>query len=111
MGRTKVQTNKLRIAEELTMVKSLTQLSSELGIAVATAEVYVTDCLAAGRKLDYKLLASYLGISTDSFQPIKIAILSNEDNKLRTIRDALTEEFSYNQVCFVLACLICELEL
>lgn len=93
------------------MGKSLTQLSSELGIAVATAEVYAIDCLAAGRKLDHEQLASYVGISTDSFQRIKIAILSNEDNKLRTIRDALTEEFSYNQIRFVLACLICELEL
>ena len=89
----------------------MTQLSSELGIAVATAEVYAIDCLAAGRKLDHELLASYVGISTDSFQRIKIAILSNEDNELCTIRDALTEEFSYNQIRFVLACLICELEL
>ena len=93
------------------MGKSLTQVSSELGIALATAEVYAIDCLAAGRKLDHELLASYIGISTDSFQRIKVAILSNEDNKLRTIRDALTEEFSYNQIRFVLACLIRELEL
>lgn len=93
------------------MGKSLTQLSSELGIAVATVEVYAIDCLAAGSKLDHEHLASYVGISTDSFQRIKIAILSNEDNKLRTIRDALTEEFSYNQIRFVLACLICKLEL
>ena len=93
------------------MGKSLTQLSSELGITVATAEVYAIDCLAAGRKLDHEILASYLGISTDSFQRIKMAILSNEDNKLRTIRDAFTEEFSYNQIRFVLACSIRELEL
>ena len=93
------------------MGKSLTQLSSELGITLATAEVYAIDCLAAGRKLDHEILASYLGISTDSFQRIKMAILSNEDNKLRTIRDAFTEEFSYNQIRFVLACLIRELEL
>ena len=93
------------------MGKSLTQVSSELGIALATAEVYAIDCLAAGRKLNHELLANYLGISTDSFQRIKAAILSNEDNKLRTIRDALTEEFSYNQIRFVLACLIRELEL
>lgn len=39
-----------------------------------------------------------------------VNILSNEDNKLRTIRDALNEEFSYNQIRFVLACLIQELE-
>ena len=89
----------------------MTELASELGIAVATAEVYAIDCLAAGRTLDHELLASYLGISTDSFQRIKVAILSNEDNKLRTIRDALAEEFSYNQIRFVLACLIHELEL
>ena len=93
------------------MWKSLATLSSELGIAVATAEVYAIDCLAAGRQIAHEQIASYLAISTDTFQRIKAKILLNEDNRLRTIRDAINEEFSYNQIRFVLACLIQELEL
>ena len=31
--------------------------------------------------------------------------------KLRTIRESLNEEFEYNQIHFVLACLIQELEI
>lgn len=93
------------------MGKNFVQLASELGIATATAEVYAIDCLAAGGKLDHKHIACDLGISTDAFYRIKVTIQSNEDNKLRTIRDALHEEYSYNQIRFVLACLIQELEL
>ena len=94
------------------MGKSLTQLSSELGITVATAKVYAIDCLAAGRKLDHELLASYLGISTDSLLRIKIAILSNEDNSYaQFVMHLLRNVPTVNQIRFVLACLIRELEL
>lgn len=89
----------------------MTQLASEMGIAKATAEVYAIDCLAAGRKIDHGQLASFLALTPDAFQRIKVTILSNEDNRLRTVRDSLSEEFSYNQIRFALACLIHELEL
>ena len=82
-----------------------------MGIAEPTAEVYGIDCLAAGAKLDHKLLASYLGLTPHAFQLIKGVIQSNEDNKLRTIRDELHTDFSYNQIRFVLACVIHSLEL
>ena len=110
-GKNQLSNNKLRIAEEFALGKSLTQLASEMGIAKATAEVYAIDCLAAGRKIDHEQLASFLALTADAFQRIKVTILSNEDNRLRTIRDSLSEEFCYNQIRFVLACLIQELEL
>ena len=110
-GKNQLSNNKLRIAEEFALGKSLTQLASEMGIAKATAEVYAIDCLAAGRKIDHEQLASFLALTADAFQRIKVTILSNEDNRLRTIRDSLSEEFCYNQIRFVLACLIHELEL
>ena len=53
------------------MGKSLATLASELGIPVATAEVYAIDCLAAGRQIAHEQIASYLAISTDTFQRIK----------------------------------------
>ena len=42
---------------------------------------------------------------------IKSAIQSTEDFKLHTIRDEFDLEFSFNQIRFVLACLIQEIEL
>ena len=84
---------KLLIAEELTQGKSLTQLASELGITLATAEVFAIDCLAPGRKIAHEQIASFLALSTNSFQRIKVTILSNEDNRLRTIRDSLMRNF------------------
>lgn len=66
--------------------------------------------MAAGQSLDHEKMAEHLKISTESFLRIKSEILSNEDRKLRTIRDNL-EECSYNQIRFVLACLIQELEM
>ena len=89
----------------------MTQLALELGITLATVEVYAIYCLAAGRKIAHEQIASFLALSTDSFQRIKVTILSNEDNRLRTIRDSLNKEFSYNQIRFVLAGLIHEMEL
>lgn len=74
----------------------------------AEFSVYGMDGLAAGQEINHKMLAKYLQISVESFhfQLIKMEFLSNEDHKLRTIRDNLEEQFSDNQIHFVLACLI-----
>lgn len=74
------------------------------------AEVYGIDCLAAGQSLDHEQMAEHLKVLPESFYRIQSEILSNEDRKRGTIRDQLEEEYSYNQVRFVLPCLIQELE-
>lgn len=86
-------------------------LARELGVAKATAEVYGIDCLAAGQDIDHEMMAKQLQITAETFRHIKSGILSNEDSKLRTIRDNLGEEFSYNQIRYVVACLIQELDI
>ena len=50
-------------------------------------------------------MAKYLAISVESFERIKGEIMSSNDRRLHTVRDNL-EEFSYNQIRFVLACQI-----
>ena len=92
------------------MGKNFQQLADELKIAQATAEVYSIDCLAAGFDMDHQTTAKYLAISVESFERIKGEIMSSNDRRLRTVRDNL-EEFSYNQIRFVLACQIQDLDL
>ena len=106
-GKNQPLNKKLCIAEELMMGKSLATLAS----AIATAEVYAVDCVGAGRQICHEQIASYLAISNEPIQFIKGKILLNKDNRLCTIHDALNKEFSYNEIRFVLACLIHKLEL
>ena len=83
-------------------------------VAVATAEVYGIDSFAANAPLDEVMLARYLKLDRSSFLIIKDAIQKNTDWKLRTVKDSLNGQFTYNQLRFVIACLIvtlnCKLE-
>lgn len=102
---------RLIILEGLKMGKNFSDLAADLSITKATAEVYGIDGLAAGQQIDHETLARLLDVSMDCFKRIRNEIAVCEDRKLRTIRDNLSQEFSYNQIRFVLACLIQELEL
>ena len=90
----------------LKLGKSFATLASELRVAQATAEVYGIDCLAAGGDLDHKTMAQFLNVNKMSFGIIKDEIMANQDKKLRPVRDNLNEAYSYNQIRFVLACII-----
>lgn len=99
------------MADEVTLGKSFELISREMRIAKATVEVYVIDCLAAGRpSLDHDLIASYMGITSSTFDIMKSKISSNEDNKLRSIKYDLEGIYTYNQLRFVLACMIQDLD-
>lgn len=110
-GKNQPSDKKVYVCNELKAGKDFQQLSKELAIAKATAEVYGIDSLAAGMDVDHQMVATYIRVTPEDFQRIKSTILLNEDKKLCTIRDSLNEEFEYNQICFVLACLIQELEM
>ena len=99
------------VVDGLKTGKNFDKSATELRIAKATAEVYGIDGLAAGEHLDQEVIAKYLNITTECFERIKREIMSNKDRKLRTIRDNFTGEFSYNQIRFVLACLIQDMDL
>ena len=110
-GKNEPSSQKMKVFQGLKLGKDFAHLSSELDIKKGTAEVYGIDCLAAGGSVDHEMIANYLKVTPDAFHRIKSAIQSNEDLKLRTIRDGFDLEFSYNQIRFVLACLIQEIEL
>ena len=110
-GKNMPSPKKHRVANGLKIGKNFQELAEELKIAEATAEVYGIDCLAAGQDVDHQTIAKYLDIGQESFEWIKSEIMSSNDKKLRTVRDNLGEEINYNQIRFVLACQIRDLEL
>ena len=93
------------------MGKNFSDLAADLSVTKATTEVYEIDGLAAGQQIDHQTLARLLDVSMECFKRIRNKILVCEDRKLRTILDNLSQELSYNQIRFVLACLVQELEL
>lgn len=110
-GKNNPSPKKRLIIEGLKLGKNFSDLAADLSITKATAEVYGIDGLAAGQQIDHEKLARLLDVSMDCFKRIRNEIFVCEGRKLRTIRDNLSQEFSYNQIRFVLACLIHELEL
>ena len=53
---------KVHVSNELRTGKDFQQLSKELALAKATAEVYGIDCLAAGMEMDHEIIARYLHV-------------------------------------------------
>ena len=109
-GQNKPSPKKHLVAKGLKMGQNFQQLADELKVAQATAEVYGIDCLAAGLDIDHKTMAKYLAIRVESFEWVKGEIMSSNDRRLRTVRNNLVE-FSYNQIRFVLAWQIQDLDL
>lgn len=99
------------IIQGLALGEDFARLADELSIAKATAEVYGVDCLAAGQDVSHNSIAEYIDVTKESFAIIKSEIIAAQDKKLRTVHDKLGEVYTYNQIRFVLACLIQDLEL
>ena len=76
----------------------------------AKSVVYSINCLAAEIGMDHQTMAKYLAFSIESFERIKGEIIWRNDRRLRTMWDNMGE-FSYNQIGFLLACQIQELDL
>ena len=110
-GKNNPSPKKRLIIEGLKMGKNFSDLAADLSITKPTTEVYGIDGLAAGQQIDHETPARLLDVSMDCFKRIRNEIFVCEGRRLRTIRDNLSQEFSYNQIRFVLACLIHELEL
>lgn len=112
-GKNLPSVKKQLVVQGLKIGKTFDQLAQELKIARATAEVYAIDSLAAGQDVDHEIIAKSLEINEEDFQRIKAELMSTmrNDKKLRTVRDNLGQEYGYNQIRFVLACQIQEVEL
>lgn len=105
-GKNEPSDGKMRAFEQFKNGEDYKEIAASLRVREATAEVYTIGALAAGAPLDHARMANLLGITGEMFDRIRAVISSNTDSKLRTIREELNESFSYNQIRFVLACMI-----
>lgn len=95
--------NKLRALDAFSKGKDFHEISRELRVQRATAEVYTIDALTAGKDIDTDRLAELLEITEESFSQLH-QLLSLKD-RLNEVKEAVPE-VSYNQIRFVLACMI-----
>lgn len=109
-GKNEKSYGKLKAAQELIAGKEFKEIAQTLHVAEATAQVYGIDAFAAGAPIDHAQLATSLQVTKPNFTVIQCCIEQNKDLKLRTIKDEL-KVFSYNQIRFVLACMIRDLSL
>ena len=99
---------KLRTVQQFRSGKDFKTISQILNVAEATVEVYGIDAFATGVPIDHVQLAKVLQVTEETFERIKSCIERYQDPKLRATRDEL-KVFSYNQIRFVLACMIRDL--
>ena len=66
-GKNQPSNKKVYIGNQLKTGKDFQQLSKELAIDKATAEVYGIDCLAAGMDIDHKMVATYIRVTPKDF--------------------------------------------
>lgn len=110
-GNNPASSNKIAVVEHLRKGKDFKSIAREMQVALATAEVYAIDSFAANAPLDENMLARHLQVDGDAFEVIRTAINKNTDAKLRTVKNELKDAFSYNQIRFVIACLIRDIQI
>lgn len=110
-GKNHASDKKIAVVENLWKGKDFQFIAREMQVALATAEVYAIDSFAANAPLNENMLARHLQVDSDAFEAIRAAIVKNTDRKLRSVKDELKDAFSYNQIRFVIACLIWDIEI
>ena len=106
-GKVKVSNQKLRAVDAFNKGMRLRDIACELFVELPTAEVYLIDSLVAGKDLDHELLGEYLHITNEHFLLLRNELLVKP--RLSMVKQSYPS-FTYNQIRFVLACLIRDLE-
>ena len=86
---------------------NLAEVACELRIQTASVEIYLIDALVAGKDIDYHRLGSLLNVTGYVFLLLRQILL--EKRWLKEVKRSCPG-FSYNQIRFVLACLIRDYE-
>ncbi len=110
-GNNHASAKKIEVVSELQSGKDFQTIARKMRVALATAEVYAIDSFAANAPLDKNLFARHLQVDSDAFQAIRAAVVNNTDGRLRSVKDELRDTFSYNQIRFVIACLIRDIQI
>ena len=103
----KVSNQKLRAVDAFNKGMRLRDIACELCVQLPTVEVYLIDSLLAGKDLDHERLGEYLHITNEHFLVLRDELLVKP--RLSMVKQSYPS-FSYNQIRFVLACLIRDLE-
>lgn len=106
-GKVKVSNQKLRAVDAFNKGMRLRDIACELFVELPTAEVYLIDSLVAGKDLDHERLGEYLHITNEHFLLLRNELLVQP--RLSMVKQSYPT-FTYNQIRFVLACLIRDLE-
>lgn len=107
-GKVKVSNQKLRAVDAFNKGMRLRDIACELCVQLPTAEVYLIDSLVAGKDLDHERLGEYLHITNEHFLLLRDELLVKP--RLSMVKQSYPS-FTYNQIRFVLACLIRDLEI
>lgn len=102
---------KIEVVSELQSGKDFQTITRKMRVALATAEVYAIDSFAANAPLDENIFVRHLRVDSNAFQAIRTAVVNNTDGRLRSVKDELRDTYSYNQIRFVIACLIRDIEI
>lgn len=97
----------MRALDSFSNSKDFGTISRELGVQRATAEVYIidafADAFAAGKNVDPEHIAELLDVTKDLFSRLQQLLLTHEC--LGKVKEA-SGGCTYNQIRFVLACMI-----
>ena len=106
-GKVEVSNQKLRAVDAFNKGMRLRDIACELCVQLPTAEVYLIDSLVAGKDLDHERLGKYLHITKEHFLLLRDELLVKP--RLSIVKQSYPS-FTYNQIRFVLACLIRDME-
>lgn len=106
-GKVKVSNQKLRAVDAFNKGMRLRDIACELFVELPTAEVYLIDSLVAGKDLDHERLGEYLHITNEHFLLLWNGLLVKP--RLSMVKQSYPS-FTYNQIRFVLDCLIRDME-
>ena len=107
-GKNNLSNNKLRALDLFSKGKDFGAISRELRVQRATAEVYSIDAFAAGKEIDTERLAELLGVTKVLHSQLQQLLLTKDS--FNQVKEAIPG-CSYNQIRFVLACLIRDVEM
>ena len=102
-GKISVTNQKLRAVHAFDSGMDVVQIASYLGVRTPSVEVYLIDTMCAGKAVDHVRLGDLLAVNEDHFVLIQEELL--QKTRLNEVKQSCPS-FSYNQIRFVLACLI-----
>ena len=107
-GKNERSNSKLRAVDAFNNGKDFDAIARELRVQRSTAEVYTIDAFAAGKHVDHERMANLMDVTTELFAPIWESL--QQKDRLSEVKESV-RGITYNQIRFVLACVIRDVEI